>query len=301
MLTEPISLNLEAAFAAAAREIEAMLDRLLPSPAGPETRLMDAMRYAVLSGGKRIRPFLTLQAAQLFGVTRQSALRTAAAIECIHCYSLAHDDLPAMDDDDLRRGKPTLHKAFDEATAILAGDALLTFAFEVAADYETHPDPRVRVELVSLLAQASGCHGMVGGQIADLSAAGMAQELSAVMRMQKLKTGAMISCATELGAVLGKADPDARLALKAFAHDLGLAFQITDDLLDVVGRVEDTGKRVRKDADKGKATFVSIMGVERAREQARLLAGQAVDHLANFDERAQFLRLLPHYVVERRR
>ncbi|PWR21786.1 polyprenyl synthetase family protein [Zavarzinia compransoris] len=296
------ALSLTSALAAAAADIEKALDRLLPPAIGPEARLMEAMRYASLSGGKRLRPFLVLEAAGIFDVQRACAIRAATAVECVHCYSLVHDDLPAMDDDDLRRGKPTVHKAFDEATAVLAGDALLTFAFELLAAPETHDDPRVRLELVALLAQASGPHGMVGGQMADLAAESAEADfdLGAITRMQKMKTGALIQAAAEAGAILGKASQEARAALRAYAHDLGLAFQIADDLLDVEGRIEDTGKAVAKDAARGKATFVSILGVERARAQAERLVDQAIAHLALFGSRADRLSALARYVIERK-
>lgn len=293
---------LQLALAQAAADIEKTLDRVLPPAIGPEARLAEAMRYACLSGGKRLRPFLTLEVSRLFDVRPGCAFRAAAAVEAIHCYSLIHDDLPAMDDDDLRRGKPTVHKAFDEATAILAGDALLTFGFELAAGADTHADPRVRLELVALLAQASGAHGMVGGQMADLAAekAEGPLDMPTITRLQKMKTGALISAAAEAGAILGKASPEARLALRGYAHDMGLAFQIADDLLDVEGRIEDTGKAVGKDKDRGKATFVSILGVERARAQAELLIQQAIGHLSIFGARADLLVALARFVVERK-
>jgi len=293
---------LNAALAKAAGDIEKTLDRVLPPASGPEARLAEAMRYACLSGGKRLRPFLTLEVAQLFDVTPGCAYRAAAAVEAIHCYSLIHDDLPAMDDDDLRRGKPTVHKAFDEATAILAGDALLTFGFELLAGQDTHPDPRVRLELVATLAQASGAHGMVGGQMADLAAEKSEGELDlhTITRLQKMKTGALITAAAEAGAILGRASAEARTALKGYAHDMGLAFQIADDLLDVEGRIEDTGKAVGKDQARGKATFVSILGLERARAQAELLTEQAIRHLSMFGTRADLLVALARFVIERK-
>lgn len=291
---------LKQALAGTAVEMEAMLGRILNAEHEPEDRLLDAMRYGALDGGKRLRPFLLLQSASLFNVARKSALRTAAAVELVHCYSLVHDDLPAMDDDDLRRGKPTVHKAFDDATAILAGDALLTLAFEVLAHSDTHSNPEVRCELVGALGHAAGAHGMVGGQMIDLMASGMEMDIGAITRLQRLKTGALITFSCEAGAILGRAAPQAREALRGFAHDLGLAFQIADDLLDVEGSVAETGKAVRKDAGQGKATFVSILGPERAREQAGILAGQAVAHLAIFDEKATLLREAARFVVERR-
>ncbi|WP_420417657.1 polyprenyl synthetase family protein [Pacificispira sp.] len=292
--------DLARAMAALAASLEDVLDRLLPKEEAPERELLDAMRYATLDGGKRIRPFLTAQSAGLFGVSNNSALRTGAALEMVHCYSLVHDDLPAMDDDALRRGKPTVHKRYDEATAILAGDALLTRAFEVLASDSTHSNPAVRVELVKELAKAAGAHGMVGGQMIDLKAADGALDIGAITRLQRLKTGRLIDFACQAGAILGRAPLAAREALRGYTHDLGLAFQIADDLLDVEGDAETMGKAVGKDADKGKATFVSILGVERARDQANRLADQAAHHLKPFGDKADLLRDLARFVVERR-
>jgi farnesyl diphosphate synthase len=291
---------LKQAMASAAVDVEAALRKVMASEDEPERRLFDSMRYAALGGGKRLRPFLVLQGAGLFSVGRRSALRAAAAIELVHCYSLVHDDLPAMDDDDLRRGKPTVHKAFDEATAILAGDALLTLAFEVLAHPDTHSNPEVRCRLVAELARAAGARGMVAGQMIDLSAAGRDIDIGEITRLQRLKTGALIGFACEAGAILGQAGEPQHEALRGYAHDLGLAFQIADDLLDVEGTVEEVGKAVGKDVGQGKATFVSILGPERARDQARMLVEQAVSHLAIFEEKADFLRQIAHYIVERR-
>lgn len=291
---------LKQAMASAAVDVEATLQKVMESEDKPERRLFDSMRYAALGGGKRLRPFLVMQGAGLFSVSRKSARRAAAAIELVHCYSLVHDDLPAMDDDDLRRGKPTVHKAFDEATAILAGDALLTLAFEVLADPDTHSNPEVRCRLVTALARAAGAHGMVGGQMIDLSAAGQDMDIGEITRLQRLKTGALIGFACEAGAILGQAGEPQQEALRGYAHDLGLAFQIADDLLDVEGTAEEVGKAVGKDADRGKATFVSILGPERARDQATMLVEQAAAHLAIFDEKADFLRKVARYIVERR-
>jgi farnesyl diphosphate synthase len=283
------------------RLVTATLDRLLPvDDELPEYRLMEAMRYATLSSGKRIRPFLVLCTARLFNVAEQSAIRTAAAIEMVHCYSLVHDDLPAMDDDDLRRGQPTCHVKFDEATAILAGDALLTKAFEVLADEATHSDSSVRCELVAGLAKAIGAEGMVGGQMLDLASEHIQLEMPEVARLQRLKTGLLIGISCEAGAILGKAAPQVRGALHAYAHDLGLAFQIADDLLDAEGDEAEVGKKTQKDAAAGKATFVSLMGLERARDQAKVLSQQAVEHLKIFSETAEPLRLLAQFVVERK-
>jgi farnesyl diphosphate synthase len=293
--------RLEAALTSAATEIEATLDLHLPLPEGPEARLVEAMRYATLGGGKRLRPFLTLQSAQLFGVAHSSALRAAAAVEMVHCYSLVHDDLPAMDDDDLRRGRPTVHKRFDEATAILAGDALLTRAFKLLAHPATHGDPAVRAELVLALAEASGASGMCGGQMLDLAAETAGFDIGMVTRLQRLKTGALIAFACEAGAILGKAPVPTRLSLRAYAHDLGLAFQIADDLLDTEGDPEEMGKGARKDSGRNKATFVSLLGPERARAQGRLLADQACAHLDLFAEKADLLRDVARWVVDRRR
>lgn len=290
---------LNEALAATSAAVERVLDPILALPDGPERRVVEAMRYSVFSGGKRLRPFLVLAGAELFGVDRTQALRVAAAIECIHCYSLVHDDLPAMDDDDLRRGKPTVHKAYDEATAILAGDALISVAFDILASDETHSDPYVRLELVRMLARASGHHGMVGGQMIDLSAADLALDENAVHRLQQMKTGALIAFSAEAGAVMGHAGKQARASLHGYARDLGLAFQIADDLLDVEGTPDAVGKATGKDADAGKATLVSLMGVERARKQAEILSDQAIEHLAQFDDKASLLRAVAHFAINR--
>ena len=294
--------DLATALPAAAAEIEQTLDTLLPQPDGPEARLFEAMRYAVIGGGKRMRGFLVLEGARQFGVARAAALRVAAAIEMLHAYSLVHDDLPAMDDDDMRRGKPTVHKAFDEATAILAGDALQTQAFQVLADEDTHSDSSVRIELVRLLARAAGARGMCGGQMLDMLAEQAAQPLDepAIGRLQQLKTGRLIEFSAEAGAVLGKAPSSLRHALTTYGRDLGAAFQIADDLLDATATAEQTGKRTGKDAEAGKATLVTLLGIERARLQAERLAEQAIRHLDNFGERADLLRELAAFTVQRK-
>jgi len=283
-----------------ARETDQWLGTLLPDGSGPESQLFEAMRYAALGPGKRLRPFLLVETGRLFDVDRKGLLRAACAIECVHTYSLVHDDLPCMDDDDMRRGRPTVHKAYDEATAVLAGDGLLTFAFELLADPGTHPDPRVRAALVLALAKASGAHGMVGGQMLDLVSENTAVDEVRIARLQQLKTGALIAAACEMGALMGHASADAMHAIMAYAKDLGLAFQIADDLLDVTGDADQMGKAVGKDAALGKATFVALLGADRARQQADHLAQQAQQHLAMFGARADVLRETASFVVERR-
>ena len=295
-----VSPTLAATMADAAKSVADALDRLLPKSDFPERKLFDAMRYGALNGGKRLRPFLVMSSAKIFGVADDCALRAAAAVECIHCYSLVHDDLPAMDNSDLRRGKPTAHKQFDEATAILAGDALLTLAFEILADSRTHEDPQVRCKLVTALAKASGVHGMVGGQMLDLIAETTALDIGAITRLQRLKTGELIAFSAEAGAILGKASVQHHNALRAYAHDLGLAFQIIDDLLDAEGTEEETGKSVGRDAKAGKATFVTILGADRARNQAKLLSEQAIQHLSVFQGRAKHLEDVARFVVDRK-
>ncbi|HEY1721669.1 MAG TPA: farnesyl diphosphate synthase [Magnetospirillaceae bacterium] len=288
------------AMGASAKAVTAQLDRLLPIGDGPENRLREAMRYAALEGGKRLRPFLVTETSRLFNVSPTSSLRVAAAIEMVHCYSLVHDDLPAMDDDDLRRGRPTVHKQYDEATAILAGDALLTRAFEVLGGDDTHSDPKVRCDLVVELASASGDFGMVAGQMLDLLAENLKLDMPEITRLQQMKTGRLIAFSCEAGGILGKAPARQRQALKAYAHDIGLAFQIADDLLDVEGDQATVGKAVRKDAEAGKATFVSLLGIDRAKAQADMLAAQAVAHLECFDETADALRQTARFIVERK-
>lgn len=288
------------ALAQAAAISEEALDALLPKPRNSESRLHDAMRYATLNGGKRLRPFLVLNTASLFGVGESCAARVAAAVECVHSYSLAHDDLPCMDDDDLRRGKPATHKQFDEATAILAGDALLTIAFEILSDHATHEDPHVRCELVRSLALAAGGQGMVAGQMIDLESQGQNLSIGAITRLQQLKTGALIAFACEAGAILGRASPRHRQALHAYAHDFGLAFQITDDLLDIEGKAEELGKSTGKDQAAAKATLITPLGAERARAQAKILSDQAVKHLDLFDEKADLLRVAARFASDRR-
>lgn len=280
-------------------KIEKTINSLLPQTDLVEASLFEAMRYSALGGGKRLRPFMVMEGARVFGVDPARARRVAAAAEFIHCYSLVHDDLPAMDNSDLRRGKPALHKAYGEATAILAGDALLTLAFEVLADPETHEDPRVRIELVANLAGAIGMHGMVGGQMLDMIGEKQEFDVGTISRLQRLKTGKLIAFCCEAGAILGKANPAHRQALRNYAHDLGLAFQVTDDLLDVEGNVTQLGKPVKQDGKK--ATFVTAMGREQARTRAEMLVEQSIMHLRVFDEgRVDLLKDLSRYVLERR-
>ncbi len=283
-----------------AGQVEQALDVLLPQPEGAEARLLEAMRYATLGGGKRLRGFLVMESAALFGVDRTSSARVAAAVEMLHAYSLVHDDLPAMDDDDLRRGKPSTHKAFDEATAILAGDALQTRAFEVLAEPDTHSNPEARAELVAALAHAAGARGMCGGQMIDMLAEGQALTAEQVARLQALKTGRLIQFSVEAGAILGRAAPQQRHLLAAYGRDIGVAFQIADDLLDVESTPEETGKATGKDAAAGKATMVAVLGAERARAQADLLAKQAAGHLDSFGPQADLLQRLAAYMVTRR-
>ena len=275
--------------------------RLLPETDLAEMPLYEAMRYGTLNGGKRLRPFLVMESSALFGVDPARARRTAAAVEFVHCYSLVHDDLPAMDNADLRRGKPSTHVAFDEATAILAGDALLSLAFEILSDSETHEDPRVRCELVTMLAHATGPRGLCGGQMLDIIGEKTDFDLGTISRMQRMKTGKLISFACEAGAVLGKANEAHRKALVNYANDLGLAFQVTDDILDVEEGAGTTGKPTGKDAQAGKSTFVSTMGVEQAKARAEMLVAQAKRHLHVFDNnRVHTLKELADYVLQRR-
>jgi farnesyl diphosphate synthase len=289
------------AMAEVADAVDRHFDAWLAVPDDARADLYRCMRHAAIGGGKRLRPLLVCAVADLHAVSRDAAERVATAVEAIHVYSLIHDDLPAMDDDDLRRGKPTAHKAFDEATAILAGDCLHALAFEWLADPATHPDPFVRAELVAELARASGPAGMGGGQALDLAAERTPFDLGGVTRLQQMKTGALIAASVEMGAILGRVPPEGRTGLRGYAHDLGLAFQIADDLIDAEGDEDAAGKRLRKDADAGKATFLSLLGPERAREQCRMLTEQAVQHLHSYGAEADLLRQLARFVVERDR
>jgi farnesyl diphosphate synthase len=295
------SLSLKPALDAIGHAIDQRFDRLLPMPDDPRARLYEAMRYCAIGGGKRMRPLLVVAACDLFHVDKERALRVAMAVECIHCYSLIHDDLPSMDDDDMRRGKPTVHKRFDEATAVLAGDALHALAFEVLADEATHEDPFVRSELVRELARASGPAGMAGGQMMDLVAESEPFDLPTTTRLQQLKTGALISFCLEAGAIMGRVGDMQRKRLRGYAKDLGLAFQIADDVLDVEGDSARTGKAVRKDKEAGKATFVSLLGLDRAKQQAEMLIDQAIGHLSSFGQEADLLRAIARFAIERDR
>jgi farnesyl diphosphate synthase len=299
---DPADLSLSRAMAASSADIDAALDALLPPPEGPEGRLFEAMRYAAIGGGKRLRGFLVLEGARQFGVSRRAALRVAAAVEMVHAYSLVHDDLPAMDNDDLRRGKPTVHRAFDEATAILAGDALQSHAFTVLAEEDTHSDPGVRAELTRCLSRAAGPRGMCGGQMLDMLAEIATEPLDeiAIGRLQTMKTGRLIEFAAEAGAILGKAPLAQRHALGLYGRDLGAAFQIADDLLDATSSTEQAGKQTGKDANAGKATLVGLLGEARARLQAERLVAQGKDHLDSFGDRADLLRSLADFVIVRR-
>jgi len=302
-LTESLwrdTVTVDEAAAVTVKLTDSLIGGLLKVPPGLEARVYEAMRYSALAPGKRLRPLLVLASARLFGVALRSALQVAGAIEMVHAYSLIHDDLPAMDNSDLRRGRPTCHKAFDDATAVLAGDGLLTMAFETLSHPDTHGDPTVRCELVSALATAAGAAGMVGGQMIDLIAETRTLDIGAITRLQRMKTGALIAFACEAGAILAKAPHESRIALRGYAHDLGLAFQIADDLLDVEGSAEETGKPVGADAAAGKATFVSILGTDRARAQAELLIDQAIAHLDLFEQRAELLRQVARFVIDRR-
>jgi farnesyl diphosphate synthase len=284
-----------------AADIDQEFDALLKLPGDARDRLYAAMRHAAIGGGKRLRPLLVTATAALFHVDRAVAVRVGTAVEAIHVYSLVHDDLPCMDDDDMRRGKPTVHRAFDDATAVLAGDSLHALAFEILASPQTHPDPFVRGELVSTLALASGPEGMAGGQMMDIEAENATFDLQTVMRLQALKTGALIAASVEMGAILGHIPPEGRTHLRGYARDIGLAFQIADDILDVEGDPKLAGKALQKDADAGKGTFVSLMGLERAKQQAEVLVAKANEHLSCYGSEANLLRAIAYYITERDR
>jgi farnesyl diphosphate synthase len=291
--------ELRSCMATVAEEVEAVLDLALPAVSGPQARLHEAMRYAMLGGGKRIRPFLVVAGADLFEVPRARSLRAGAAVELIHGYSLVHDDLPAMDDALTRRGRPSCHRQYDDATAVLVGDALQSLAFELLADPATHPDAEVRCALVGGLAEAAGAAGMCGGQMIDLLAEGRPLELPEILELQRLKTGALIGFACEAGAILGGAEGAARQALRGYAADLGLAFQIQDDLLDVTGDAEVTGKDSGHDAAAGKATVVALLGVAGSRRRLEALRRSADAHLDRLGEGTGVLRAVFEFVISR--
>lgn len=263
-------------------------------------QLLAAMRHGALNGGKRLRPFLVIETAKLFGVTGKSALRTATALECVHCYSLIHDDLPAMDDDDLRRGKPTVHKKWDDATAILAGDALLTLAFDILADPKTHKDATIRSELVLQLARAAGLGGMVGGQMLDLMAEKKTPNENGIKQLQAMKTGALLRFACEAGAIVGNASAKERKAMIKFGEYIGQAFQLADDILDVTATTEQMGKKVAKDQGKGKGTLVALYGIESAQKQADALVTKAIKLLKPYGKKAEMLSACAEYIVTRK-
>jgi farnesyl diphosphate synthase len=284
-----------------ARDVDRLFDTLLPVPKDQRAPLFEAMRHASIGGGKRLRPLLVVASCALFNVDRAAALRVGCAVEAIHVYSLIHDDLPCMDDDDIRRGKPTVHKAFDEAIAVLAGDSLHALAFELVVDEAVSTDPFVRIELAEGLARASGPSGMAGGQMMDIAAETQTFDLNGVTRLQQMKTGALIAFSVEAGAIMGRVPPEGRGSLRGYARDVGLAFQIADDLLDEEGDEELAGKALHKDAAAGKATFLSLLGVDRARAQAQMLVDQAISHLNSFGPEADLLRAIARYSIERDR
>lgn len=298
-MTKMMSARLGEALSTMQRDVDNFFDKALPVPPDGRARLIEAMRYSVIGGGKRVRPLLCQAAADLFGVDRDVSFRVGCAVEAIHVYSLIHDDLPCMDDDALRHGRPTLHRQFDEATAVLAGDSLHAFAFEILSDRGVSGDPFVRAGLMACLATASGHNGMAGGQMMDLEAEKGELDLPAITRLQQLKTGALLGAAVEMGMVLGHVREEGRTYLRNYARDIGLAFQIADDLLDVEGDEGKAGKALRKDAGQGKQTFVTLMGAEQARAQAQALVEQAVGHLSAYGEDASLLKELARYVVER--
>ena len=290
---------LEAESARVRGDVDDFFASLLAPPGDSRDRLYEAMRHAAIGGGKRLRPLLTVAAARLFAIERSRALRVGCAIEAIHVYSLIHDDLPCMDDADLRRGKATVHKAFGEAEAVLAGDSLHALAFEILAHQATHDDPWVRSDLVLELARAAGPAGMAGGQMMDLVAEGRELDLTAITRLQQLKTGALIEYSVEAACIMVRLSHEARTPYRGYARNIGLAFQITDDLIDHSGDEAAAGKRTGKDAHAGKATFVSLLGPERARQQAEFLVSQAIEHLSDHGPEADLLRAIARFAIER--
>ena len=293
--------NLELNLKDAQKEVDKTIKSLLPSGKGIEKKLFKAISYSILSSGKRLRPFLVIQSSKLFDVDEKNALRVASSIEMIHAYSLIHDDLPSMDNDILRRGLPTTHKKYNEATAILAGDSLLTLSFEILSDSLTHNDPEIRCKLIYELAKAAGACGMVAGQMMDLEAKNKKLSIGIITRIQRLKTGALIAFSCNAGAILGRAEKKHKFALQGYAHDIGLAYQIRDDLLDVTSTTKKLGKKVDKDKKAGKKNFVSILGKDRAKKQLEFLSNQAIKHLVVFDHKADLLREVARFIVERKK
>ena len=292
--------NLELNLKDAQKEVDKTIKSLLPSGKGIEKKLFKAISYSILSSGKRLRPFLVIQSSKLFDVDEKNALRVASSIEMIHAYSLIHDDLPSMDNDILRRGLPTTHKKYNEATAILAGDSLLTLSFEILSDSLTHNDPKIRCELIYELSKAAGAYGMVAGQMMDLEAENKKLSIGIITRIQRLKTGALIVFSCNAGAILGRAEKKHKFALQGYAHDIGLAYQIRDDLLDVTSTTKKLGKKVDKDKKAGKKNFVSILGKDRAKKQLEFLSNQAIKYLKVFDHKADLLREVARFIVERK-
>jgi farnesyl diphosphate synthase len=290
-------LNAEAARVRA--DVDRFFAQLLTTTGDSREKLYEAMNHAAIGGGKRLRPLLTVAASRLFAIDRGRALRVGCAIEAVHVYSLIHDDLPSMDYADLRRGKTTVHRAFGEATAVLAGDSLHAIAFEILADPATHEDPWVRSDLVLELARAAGPGGMAGGQMMDLAAEGQQLDLPAITRLQQLKTGALIEYAIEAACIMNKMPAEARTPYRGYARNIGLAFQIADDLIDHSGDEAAAGKPTGRDADAGKATFVSLLGEERARQQAGFLVDQAIEHLSSHGGEADLLRAIARFAIER--
>ena len=280
-------------------DVDSFFENLLAPTGDGRDRLYEAMRHAAIGGGKRLRPLLTIGASRLFAIDRSRALRVGCAIEAIHVYSLIHDDLPCMDNADLRRGKATVHKAFDEAAAVLAGDSLHALAFEILGDPETHEDPWVRSDLVFELARAAGPSGMAGGQMMDLAAEGQQLDIPAITRLQQLKTGALIEYSVEAACIMSKLPVEARTPYRGYARNIGLAFQIADDLIDHSGDEVAAGKPTGRDADAGKATFVSLLGEERARQQAGFLVSQAIEHVSGHGAEADLLRAIARFAIER--
>ncbi len=278
--------------------VEARLDDLLPKPQGHQSVIFEAARYAALGGGKRLRPFLVVETARMLNGPLDQALSVGCALECLHVYSLVHDDLPCMDDDDLRRGKPTVHRAYDEAIAVLAGDALLTRSFGILGDVDL--DAAIRVKLVTELAASGGMSGMIGGQVVDITVAEGERDEALITELQAMKTGALIDYAVRAGGYVAGASEAQLAALSSYARDMGLAFQIQDDILDVTGDAETVGKAVGKDADLGKATFVSILGLDGARDRAKALGERAKNSLEPWDKAAQTLRDTVDFVLERK-